>query len=172
MGMLSLKLISPKRVVEHLQGGVCVTTTSPSYFGDFSDRWQPTLNTVANYIAAARIDLNDTIPPYRYDDPSLILALNAILLEAARQRSDFFVFNLTYKGQIPSFQANDDTHVDIEPEFRMAIMHGMCGYAMKRDQEDYQDARVTTYFMLFNAGLTGKMLSGMAGGSGPGGEQR
>lgn len=148
-----------------------MVTTSPAYYGDFSDRWQPTLNTVANYIADARVLLQDLIPPYRYDDTSLIHALNITMLEASRLRAELFVFNLAYKGQVPAFQANDDTYVDIETEYRLAILNGMCAHAMKRDQEDIQDSRATAFMNDFSVGLIGKALPGVMGGSGPGGQR-
>jgi hypothetical protein len=142
--------------------------TSPSYFGDFSDKNQPTLNTVAKYIADARVLLQDTIEPYRYDDPSLLTALNVALLEARRIKADLFVFNLEVDGQTQAFTEVDDTYVAIEPQFRLAILHGICGHALERDQEDVQDIRATTFLGLFNAGLIGRALGFVAGGSGPG----
>ena len=146
--------------------------TSPSYYGNFSDRDQPTLNTVADYMADARTLLQDTIPPYRYDDPSLITALNLTLLEARRLRSDLFVFNLRVRGQTQSFTAVDETYVEMEPQFRLAILHGICAHALERDQEDVQDARSSSYMALFTAGLVGRTLGGIAGGSGPGRAQQ
>jgi hypothetical protein len=142
--------------------------TSPSYYGDFSDRDLPTLNTVANYIADARTLLQDVIPPYRYDDPSLLVAFNVTLLEARRLRADLFVFNLSVNGQTQAFTEVDQTYVDMEPQFRLAILHGLCGHALERDQEDVQDIRATTFLQLFNAGLIGRALGGVSGGSGPG----
>lgn len=143
--------------------------TSPSYHGNFSDRDQPTLNTVADYIADARTLLQDKIPPYRYDDPSLLVALNVTMLEASRLRADLFVWNLGAKGQVQAFRAVDDTHVAIEPPFRLAVLHGLCGHAIERDQEDYQDARATIFLGLFSTGLVGRSLPGVAGGSPPAG---
>jgi hypothetical protein len=142
--------------------------TSPSYFGNFSNRDQPTLNTVADYIADARTLLQDVIPPYRYDDASLLVALNVTLLEARRLRSDLFVFNMRVLGQTQAFAEVDDTYVEMEPQFRLAILHGLCAHALERDQEDVQDMRATSYFALFSAGLVGRALPGVAGGSGPG----
>ena len=56
--------------------------TSASYSGNYSDKDQLTLQTVGVYITNARTLLQDTIPPYRYDDLSLLRALNLTLLEA------------------------------------------------------------------------------------------
>ena len=146
--------------------------TSPSFYGNYSDRDQPTLNTVADYMADARTLLQDTIPPYRYDDPSLLTALNLTLLEARRLRSDLFVFNLRVRGQTQSFTAVDETYVEMEPQFRLAILHGICAHALERDQEDVQDVRSSSYMALFTAGLVGRTLGGVAGGSGPGRAQQ
>jgi hypothetical protein len=146
--------------------------TSPSYYGNFSDRDQPTLSTVADYVADARTLLQDVIPPYRYDDPSLLVALNVTLLEARRLRADLFVFNLETQGQTQSFTEVDDTYVAIEPQFRLAILHGLCAHALERDQEDVQDVRASSLMAQFNAGLVGRTLGGVAGGSGPGGQQQ
>lgn len=143
---------------------------SASYYGTYDDKDQPTLNTVADYIADARTLLQDQVEPYRYDDPSLLVAFNVALLEARRIRADLFVFKFWVKGQVQSFSAVDDTYVDIEPQFRLAILHGICGHALERDQEDVQDIRATTFLGLFNAGLIGPMLTGVGGGSGPGGQ--
>ena len=142
--------------------------TSPSYYGSYSDRDQPTLNTVADYMADARTLLQDIIPPYRYDDPSLLTALNITLLEARRLRADLFVFNLETKGQTQSFTEVDETYVAMEPQFRLAILHGLCAHALERDQEDVQDVRASSLMAQFNAGLVGRTLGGVAGGSGPG----
>jgi len=144
--------------------------TSPSYHGNYSDRDHPTLNKVVDYINDARTLLMDKIPPYRYDDPSLLIALNVTMLEARRLRADLFVFNLAMKGQIQAFTEVDDTYVDIEPQFRLAILHGLCGHALERDQEDVQDVRATTFLGMFNAGLIGRNLAGVAGGTPPGGQ--
>lgn len=144
-------------------------TTSASYYGDFDSDDMPTLNTVSDYITDARTLLQDTLVPYRYDDPSLLVAINVTLLEARRLRADLFVFNHKYNGQPQAFTANDDTLVDMEPQFRLAVLHGMVGHALERDQEDYTDARVSAFLGFFYAGLRGRQLPPMAGGSGPGG---
>jgi hypothetical protein len=141
--------------------------TTASYHGNYSDKDQPTLNTVADYIKDARTLLQDRVPPYRYDDPSLLVAINLALLEARRLRADLFVFNLDVNGQVQAFTEVDDTYVAMEPPFRLALLHGLCGHALERDQEDVQDIRATTFLGLFNAGLIGRGLGGIAGGSGP-----
>jgi hypothetical protein len=144
--------------------------TSASYHGNFSNREQPTYNTVAHYVADARTLLQDLVPDHRYDDPSLLTALNAALLEARRIKPELFVYNLEYGGQVQSFKVVDDTYVDIEPQFRLAIVHGIIGHALERDQEDYQDQRATAFLALFTQGLVGKALGAVVGGSPPKGK--
>jgi hypothetical protein len=145
--------------------------TSPSWYGNFGDRDQPTLNTVADYIADARVLLQDKIEPYRYEDPSLLTALNLALLEARRLRPDLFVFNLMVYGQVQAFKVIDATSVELEPPFRLAILHGLCGHALERDQEDYQDTRASAFLGLFNQGLVGHGIGPVGGGSPPTGKR-
>jgi len=145
--------------------------TSPSWYGNFSDRDQPTLNSVAKLVGDARTLLQDTIAPYRYDDPSLLVALNLTLAEASRLRSDLFVFNLAVNGQIQAFKVVDETYVEMEPPFRLAILHGLVAHALERDQEDYQDQRSSAFMGMFTAGLVGHGLGAMQGGSPPAGKR-
>jgi len=144
--------------------------TSPSYHGNYSDRDQPTLNTVAGYISDARTLLQDVIPDYRYDDASMLVAMNVAMLEARRIKPELFVYNWEAGGQVQSFEEVDDTYVDIEPQFRLAILHGICGHALERDQEDVQDTRATAFLALFTQGLVGKALGAVVGGSPPKGK--
>src|SRR4249920_1791108 len=144
--------------------------TSPSYHGNFSDRDQPTYNTVADYVADARTILQDLVPDFRYDDPSMLTALNAAMLEARRIKPELFVYDFEHGGQVQAFKAVDDTFVDIEPQFRLAIVHGLIGHALERDQEDYQDQRATAFLAMFTQGLVGKALGAVVGGSPPKGK--
>lgn len=141
--------------------------TSASYHGNYSDRDQPTYNTVADYVADARTILQDLIPDYRYDEPSMLTALNAALVEARRIKPELFVYDLEHNGQVPSFEAVDETYVPIETQFRLALVHGLIGHALERDQEDYQDQRATSFLALFTQGLVGHALGAVVGGSPP-----
>ena len=42
----------------------------------------------------------------------------------------------------------------MEQQFRKALMHGISGYAMQRDQEDIEDERSTADVMTFENMLT------------------
>lgn len=110
------------------------------------------LDTVADYITDARTLLQDKVQPYRYDDASLITALNTTMLDTLRLRPDLFPLG------VPSFTTDDitdDTLVQVEEPFRLAVEHGLMAHALTRDQEDIQDQKAATFFATFNYMLTG-----------------
>lgn len=117
-----------------------------------------TLNTVTDYITDARVLLLDSVAPYRYDNPSLLTAFNVALLEGRRLRADLFVFNDRQGGAVPAYSAVDTTPVPIEPQFRLAFLHGLCGHALQRDQEDVQDTRAIAFLNVMSNILTGKNM--------------
>lgn len=122
-----------------------------------------TLQTITDYINDARTLLLDTTQPYRYDDDSLVAAMNVILLEARRIRPDIFIYNKLVNGsKVPSFQANDGSVLVMEEQFRLAILHGMMGQTIMRDQEDIQDARSGAYMKIFSDMLLGVRPSTIA----------
>ena len=143
-------------------------TTSASYYGEFRSEDQPELNTVADYITEARVLLQDSTTPFRYDDASLLSALNLTLLESRRIRPDLFVYNHRYNGQAQAFTAVDDTYVDIEPQFRLGIAYGMTAHAYTRDQEDYSAEQATTFWSFYDAVMLGRTMPRMAQPAGPG----
>lgn len=120
------------------------------------------LSTVTDYIDDARVLLQDTIAPNRYDDASLLVALNVALLEARRLRADLFVYRAS---TVQHFTTNEDQVVYVEEQFRLAILYGLCAHAMLRDQEDIQDARAAA-FLKFSSDtlLTGRSASPPAQG--------
>ncbi len=114
------------------------------------------LQTVADYIAEARILLQDTVATYRYGDDSLVSALNLALQETRRLRADLFVYS-TSKPQVPYYtDAESGQTVPIEEPFRQAVLNGLVGYAIERDQEDIEDARATMFINLMRYMLTGE----------------
>lgn len=118
------------------------------------------LDTIDDYIDDARILLQDTISPYRYDDPSLVIAMNVTLLEGRRLRPDLFVYNkLCGPTGVQTFQAKDGTKLFMEEQFRLAFLHGMVGHALERDQEDIQDQRAAAFLAIFTTLLVGKTPS-------------
>lgn len=113
-----------------------------------------TLDTVGAYISDARTLLQDTISPYRYDDPSLLVCLNSTLLEGRRLRADLFVYH--GDGGVPSYTEVDDEEVNIEAPFRLAFVYGIVAHALMRDQEDIDDARASMFMSAFNSMLVGQ----------------
>lgn len=110
-----------------------------------------TLSTVSDYVSDARTLLQDTIAPYRYDDLSLVVALNVTIDDTRRLRADLFLGDGTTTNfdVIPSFSAVDSTVVEIENGYRLAILMGMIAHAIARDQEDVQDARSGVFMKLW-----------------------
>jgi hypothetical protein len=123
------------------------------------------LDEVQDYINDARTILLDVIAPYRYDDPSLLVAFNVALLEGRRIRPDLFVYAAPL---VPYYANNDTTPVPLEQPFRLAFVFGLVAHALTRDQEDVQDARATTFMNLFYDILLGQRGTGVnAGRSAP-----
>ena len=118
------------------------------------------LDTIDDYIDDARTLLQDKVSPYRYDDASLVIAMNVTLLEARRLRADLFLYTKACVGQkgVQSLQAKDGTKVEMEEPFRLALLHGMVAHALVRDQEDIQDARAAAFMSTFNTMLVGKAV--------------
>lgn len=126
-----------------------------------------TLDTVVDYITDARTLLQDTVLPPRYDDASLLTALNVSLLEGRRLRPDLFVY--TYGSNVPSFGPKvDDTEIKIEQQFRQAFVYGLCAHALARDQEDVEDQRSNSFMGVFHAVLTGFKPPQITGSNPPG----
>ena len=119
---------------------------------------QSTLETVADYISDARTLLLDKISPYRYDDASLCVALNVTLLEARRVRPDLFVFCSPVVQHFEEQDIEALTLVKMEEQFRLAILHGLVGHAIERDQEDIQDSRATAFLTIMSNILIGKVM--------------
>lgn len=121
-------------------------------------------DTVNDYITDVRVLLQDQVVPFRYQDAELVVALNAALLETRRLRADLFI---GFLEEIPQYSANDDTVVPIEQPFRLAIVYGICGHALARDQEDIQDTRAAMFMSTFRTMLTGTpaAMSALRGGA-------
>jgi hypothetical protein len=117
------------------------------------------LDTIQDYVTDARVLLQDSVSPYRYEDTSLVAALNFMLLEARRLRADLFIGK--HGTRVPYFATVDDTQVDIEPAFRLAFLYGMVGHALQRDQEDIEDSRASSFLAAFNSILNGTAASSM-----------
>lgn len=113
------------------------------------------LQLVSDYIVQARILLQDSISPYRYDDPSLVSALNLALQETRRLRPDLIIYNIP--PTVPYYtSAQSGAKVPIEQPFRQAVLNGLVGYAIERDQEDIEDNRVAMFISAMRYMLTGE----------------
>lgn len=113
-----------------------------------------TLETFDDYVTDARTLLQDKIAPYRYDDDSLVRAMNVTLLEARRLRPDLFVY---FGPRVQNVgKVGDAVVVKMEEQFRLALLHGMVAHALERDQEDIQDERASTFMGIFNGILLGR----------------
>lgn len=110
------------------------------------------LETVTQYVSAARTLLSDTSTPYRYSDADLVLALSLAMLEARKVRPDLFLDRF---DDIPSFETNDATEVEMDEQYRTAVLYYIVGHAQLRDDEDTQDARAGALLAKF----TSQMLS-------------
>jgi len=132
-----------------------------------------TLKTVNDYISDMRTLLLDTIAPYRYDDPSLLIALNLAFMEGRRIRPDLFVFHDEDGDgdELHTYHTVDNRPVPMEKPFRMAFVYGACSHALARDQEDVQDSRSNSFMNVFSSVLTGLKQAPVQGGT-PGGPQQ
>jgi hypothetical protein len=103
------------------------------------------LDTVADYVAYARVLLQDQVnSPYRYPDADLLMALNAAFPEAKKLRPDLFL-----SKTIPFFTAVDTTVVPWDPMYRLPLIYFMCGQAQLRDDEATQDQRAAAFLGMF-----------------------
>jgi hypothetical protein len=107
------------------------------------------LDTVADYIAQARVLLQDTIETYRYSDAEIRAALNLGMTEARRIRPDMFIGRL---DAVPFYTASET--VDFDVQYRMALLYYIIGHVQLRDDEDTTDARAAALLTKFVAQLT------------------
>lgn len=122
------------------------------------------LETVQDYVSQARILLQDTVAPYRYDDASLVTALNFAFYEIARLRPDILIgleVNQRTATQIDTGDANVSNYdvaymadvVALPVSYRIAALYFICGNAQLRDTEDVQDARAVAFINKFTQQL-------------------
>lgn len=110
------------------------------------------LDTVNEYIVAARRLLLDEVEPYRYPTADLVDALNYAFLEVRRLRPDLLLSK--FRTSIPSYSPTSlSTAVDVDPMYRMAFVYFICGQAQLRDDEATQDQRAGGFLAKFIAQL-------------------
>jgi hypothetical protein len=108
------------------------------------------LETVAKYVAAARVLLQDTVgSPYRYSDADLLAALSQSFPEAKLKRPDLFIVT-----PLQDFTTVDSTVVVFDPMYRQALVYYMVGMMQLRDDEEVQDQRAAAFISMFNAKLS------------------
>jgi hypothetical protein len=124
------------------------------------------LYAVQDYVGAARTLLQDTIMPYRYDDESLVTALNMAWYEAQRIRPDIAI-DPHYKlrasrrrslnhNAVPLFTIGGmSASVPLPPAYKLAFLYFIVGQAQFRDTEDTQDSRAAAFMQLFESKLKG-----------------
>lgn len=108
------------------------------------------MKTLDQFIKAARILLQDTIPSYRYSDEEFKLALELAFDEARRIRPDFFIRE-PYPTDIIDQPGSYEPPVPVG--YQSAFLFYMCGHVQLRDQEDTQDNRATIFLNKFVAQL-------------------
>lgn len=126
------------------------------------------LQTVNDYFEDARTLLLDRTPPFRYDNDSCLVALNMSLIRTKDLRPDIMT-----RG-VPAYSAVDGQAVPVPGKFRLAVLYGMVGHALIRDQEDVQDERATMFLNRQEILLTGMVQSNPihGGTTPPGNAQR
>lgn len=107
------------------------------------------VKTIADFIAAARIQLQDTLSQ-RYEDSLFRLALDIAFDEAYRIRPDMFMDGTI----LPSFITADLTTVVPVPRgYQSAFLYYICGHVQLTDEEDTTDSRAAVYLNKFTAQL-------------------
>src|SRR5579872_2405821 len=107
------------------------------------------LDTVTDYVTAARIITQDVTQPYRYPDADFLAALSWAVMESRRLRPDMWA-NVS---PLPSFANNDSTAVNIDPQYRTAFVLYMAGMAQLRDEEETQDTHAAALMQSFKGAL-------------------
>ena len=108
-----------------------------------------TLSTAGDYIAEARRILQDTQSVKRYPDADLVEALNIGLTEMRRIRPDLFLGRF---NAVPRVAFMEDA-VDVDAQYRSALLYYITGRVELRDSEDTKDARAGVLMNKFVAQL-------------------
>jgi hypothetical protein len=108
------------------------------------------LATVEDLVTTARVLLQDRVEPYRYSTAELLVALSMGMLEARRLRPDLF---RATPDETPDYDTLDDTEIEIDQQYRPALLYYVVGHAHLRDEEDTSDARASAFLQKFTAQL-------------------
>jgi hypothetical protein len=112
------------------------------------------LDTVADYIAAARVLLMDQVASYRYSDDEIVRALNLANTEAMRLRPDLFFYAIRTNTITTYASASPATYVDLPYRFRTALLYYIVGHCQLRDDEETTDERAAALLNKFVSQLT------------------
>jgi hypothetical protein len=106
------------------------------------------LDIVQNYVDRARVLLQDQVAPYRYPDSDLVETLSEGIMEIRRLRPD--ILRKYLRTTLPSYSSADTTvAVDIDYQYRQALVYYICGQAQLRDEENTQDSRAAVFLNKF-----------------------
>jgi hypothetical protein len=110
------------------------------------------LDTVADYVASARVLLQDTYgPTYRYPSDEIVNALNFGLIRARQLRADLFIRT---DGIVPYYTEETDQPVPFEVMYREGLLNYIVGQIQLRDDEDTTDLRAAALKNAFVTQLT------------------
>lgn len=110
--------------------------------------------TVAQLIARARVDLNDTdADAYRYETSDLLGFVNSAVLEIWRNRPDFF-YGESSATQYVDADVTGSTEYRF-PQFADVTVRYVVGRAEIRDDEFTNDGRAAQMLQMFSAAVTG-----------------
>jgi hypothetical protein len=132
--------------------------------------------TVTDYMAIARLGLQDAVWPYRYPDTTLLIALNVGVGEMGRIRPDMFL-DLKYQQPLSKGDTNDGnpplyttadvatdtsgnyilgkgTLVPVPTKYVSTLDWFINGWSQFLDVTDTQDARAQGFIAKFQSHLT------------------
>jgi hypothetical protein len=110
------------------------------------------LDTITDYLAEARILLQDERVPVRYKDSELISALNIAMMEARRLRPDILLGASPGSLAVPEIGATDPM-ASIDIQFRTPLLYFVVGHAFERDEEEGASQRAMSYKQRFATSL-------------------
>lgn len=131
--------------------------------------------TATQYVATARLLLQDNVAPYRYSDNSILGSLNVAMDELGRMRPDMFL-DLKYQQPLRRGDTDDGvpgpyslrdivvnsdgtyniargTMVPVPGKYRSAVDWFVSGWLQMLDVADMQDQRAQAFMMKFQQHL-------------------
>lgn len=120
------------------------------------------LATVGDYLAEARIFMQDQTAPYRYSDADIKRALGTGLYEARRLRPDLFMAAPSTPMAVAEVTTatGDSTAIAIDPQYRMPLLDYVVGHVQFRDVEDASKQASIGHLTKFHGALVGVLQGG------------